>query len=1124
VTFVFAAVEQADHAGLDWDGVTYRCTTWRRVARSRVEAIITVKQPDGQNVIYDQSVLIDLSDDEDNEDGSYPDLPRVIARGKYFIAHWVEPDGAESSGIRRKIFDVTDHAAGWVDMGKSLALNPQSRLYDVDVLEGHADDFVMAWHSGTSLVVGRWEPPYAWSDSDWQASNTVQPGGADPTGFQPRVLTVAGSVTDGDVVVAWQKRVVNAHNVWCSRVNASDGGGYAEAIIFDDLAASLNYGPTGAACTNVGLVRISTPSVARSWAIVAEILGASAAAGGSDGRDVAYCRVSGANAARTSFARHVRGLHLGSRPWTWRKPLTLALGDPGLDVHVLLTFKQVAAAVDGPPDEWAQQYAYVVSLDHESWGVDGFVAPIVVSAIMRTLPDGRPAGDAPQRAGRINFDYLDQDPPEHVRLSFRRSSHLSHVAGPPVYPLGPDRKTVSFAFAGWDRLTVGAAAKMSKVTNAEEKHPVMIPAMASIRQYEHYHQDPWQNVRDPQDPKEPAAALEANYKGAHHRPIALPVEIPGALVFCGGTTQVYSGAQLVELGYLWQPYIQGVSSSSAHQDAREYWYTYTWVWPDEKGQLHRSPPATPVKRLVNNIPDGSEPPGWDVWTDTTVLNVRTMNMSMKDHPRYYPGASPISIELWRTYYPGPDLDQGGADQLPGDAHDEIDPITGQPAAIFVFRRVFTYNLDGPMQLNDTPENDRRRAFQDIFDDQPDRNVARAEILPWQLNLATLQWTPPAPMPHVPLYVAAVWQNRLWGVSPDDPRVVLYSNEMIPEQGLHSPLPEFIPEGEFRIDQHGEVTAMIAMDNALIVFTRDAVLELTGEGVTFAGTDPSLHLSVIATGTGCIEPRSIVYGPPGVFFQSAKGYYLLTRGHELDYISAGAAIEDLLRESGNVRGAVLLEDRHQIRLTLNALPGENAADVNPRIAIYDYFHRLWSVRVPPELALITRHTGHQGSTWWRGREGETCHVILQDSGLAVERAASAANYSDTGHDDAEIPIPIDVTVEWIHVAGIAGFKKLHEIGIQMERISGVSSAITVQVWYDLNGRYDDSIAPHDTFSVTNAEGYIRIRPSIRKCSAFLMRVFESGTVPKTANIKITGLAMKVGIKKRPRTVPDTQVGV
>ena len=56
------------------------------------------------------------------------------------------------------------------------------------------------------------------------------------------------------------------------------------------------------------------------------------------------------------------------------------------------------------------------------------------------------------------------------------------------------------------------------------------------------------------------------------------------------------------------------------------------------------------------------------------------------------------------------------------------------------------------------------------------------------------------------------------------------------------------------------------------------------------------------GTGCVSSRSVVVGPPGIFFQSAKGFHLLNRNRELEFDVVGAQVADDIAAAGNIASA------------------------------------------------------------------------------------------------------------------------------------------------------------------------------------------------------------------------------
>jgi hypothetical protein len=1064
---IYVGVDQSDVCAVNHDGMTYRCFVYRNNDKHTVEASLFVEQEDGQMVLVDQSAIAQAPPLGETVPGL--DCPRIVGAGRYFVVTLVRP---QTDVLEKYVLDLEAISSGWT--GEPLGSIGEGRLYDTCMLGG-TTDMIVVWKTSTTdqYIIQRYESPYALADVDYSVARVISDT------EDTRVLSVAADSGANRIMVAVEEEN-EGRRLIIAPFLAAGGSSVTPQPAFVGL-------PDGHQYAAVGMCRLRDGD----WAIIAEARPPGAySAETMDTRHLLWSSTNDFGIMQAGYCE-VPGLCLMSRPWEWSSG---SLG-PGVwipDVFAVVGFK--SASLDYG---WEQTYAYVLNLDYQNF--DNSTHGIVASAIMNGAVDARPSGESRGTQSDGQPSYLggtsavngpDRALTVGERDSWKRINHLSNVSNPPLYELGPDRKTVSVAAGFWQRLMAG------NVLSDPAPTPSLHPAMPSVRSIRFYHEDPWMTARDSKEPSLPASP---QYKGAHHRPIGYPTEVSGALVFGGGVTQTFDGAQLCELGFFWKPEIllPDHATGPVGPDERQYWYTATYTWTDDKGQLHRSGPATPV-RVITTGPIASD--------NTVELLVRTMTISMKDEELYYDGASPINIEIWRTYY--------------DDAAFQVDPETGY----FIFKRVFTGSRSGAIgtQLRDTPVNDRNVWAQTITDGVPDGLVAFAEPMPWQLA-SGVGFDPPPPKPHTPLSIMTSWNNRLWGVNPEDSRVIEYSEEVLPI-GTQYVMPEFNDVNQFRFDSRGEITALFPMDNALVVFTREGIFALTGQG-NAGGGGSNLELQVLAEGTGCIEPRSIVYGPPGLFFQSAKGFYILSRAFELDYVTAGAAIEDIIRDAGNVRGAVLVEDRHQIMLVLNG-----STRGNPRIATYDYHHRLWSLATVPEMAIggavNPRYHDMQSSVVWRSYSGETLHVFLQQGGgLGVERSKDDLVFADVDYSETAVPVPMDITVEWIHLAGIAGYKKVNEIGIQLEKTNDVQ--VTVEVQYDLDGSYPEG-APTDTFTDLATAGYVRVRPSIRKCSAMRIRVYESGDgaggpVPLTENLKISSLTLKVGIKTGPRKVPDTQVG-
>jgi hypothetical protein len=83
-----------------------------------------------------------------------------------------------------------------------------------------------------------------------------------------------------------------------------------------------------------------------------------------------------------------------------------------------------------------------------------------------------------------------------------------------------------------------------------------------------------------------------------------------------------------------------------------------------------------------------------------------------------------------------------------------------------------------------------------------------------------------------------------------------------------------------------------MDGALIVFSESAVYAVTGAGPNDQGAGEFSPPRRIVSGLGCVNERSVVVTPIGVFFESRRGIELLPRGLGVPEF-VGAAVQDQL---------------------------------------------------------------------------------------------------------------------------------------------------------------------------------------------------------------------------------------
>ena len=754
-------------------------------------------------------------------------------------------------------------------------------------------------------------------------------------------------------------------------------------------------------------------------------------------------------------------LHLYSRPWIRRN------GFPSeYEVFALVGFRS-AGGPDGI-DEWSQTFGYVVRFNHHEWAGAvpvGTIRPIPCATLSNGAFDGRSAGNSPASANVLVGGTVS-----------RRCNHLSHASIGPQHAMGPDVRNVVVAAMHFEQTVASQDSDLSEGERTRMN--------AAVKLVEFTHEEPWTPRNDSELP---ALSATQNFRGASPYAIGRSVEVESGLVFAGGVMSQYDGRQVVETGFLWAPEIVQTSWSGGAIEPGTYWVVATYSWTDRQGVVHRSGPSTPVAMVVDG--DGS---------NGFLYTVRTIPLTMKDDRRVYPTASRVNIEFWRT---------AGVLGAP----------EGEAAGLYIFRRVFS----GPNQsIQDTPQNDPTVPYITVSDNLANNQLVYNDLLPWQISVSTGNWTLAPPIPTVSARALMKWRNRLFSVPHDDPRVIQYSDEILPV-GLQSAAPEHFDGNQYRFDSRGDIVAMHAMDNDGVVWTRDGIYILSGEGNDGSGSNATLILQVIAEGTGCIEERSVVLTPMGLMFQSAKGFYLLNREQQLDHASAGAALSELVRTLGNVRSGTLLEDRHIVRYVANLQPV--AGVEQPVILDYNYEQKVWAISPMPTLAGASgdRLNELQAGIGWHGREGQVCHVLLTQGALSIERGDDDTVYADENYLGVDVAIALDVQMEWIHVAGISGLKRIRRIGVQFERTH--TSELSFEIMYDVAGDYIEAQSPDVHTPADQTRGYYAFRPRVQKCTAFYLRIRESGTVPSTENIRIVGITIEWARKTKTRRIGTGQLG-
>lgn len=286
--------------------------------------------------------------------------------------------------------------------------------------------------------------------------------------------------------------------------------------------------------------------------------------------------------------------------------------------------------------------------------------------------------------------------------------------------------------------------------------------------------------------------------------------------------------------------------------------------------------------------------------------------------------------------------------------------------------------------------------------------------------------------------------------------------------------------QFPVESPGDITALASMDGALVIFKRDAIAFVDGQGPPDNGagsdfTPPSFLPNVV----GCIDSRSVVVTPDGIMFQSTRGLELLTRKRQLAPFF-GDKVQATVDANPFISSAVL--DQAMGTVTFTCSPSANNGSCVP--LTYDYQYNVW-----------TLNTVSDGNPDHGNNLGVTSVVMASPStGAALIRTwldvfgrvhqETPTNYQDFGRW-----VTCVMETAWIKGAGVAGLQMAVRAILQSRYLT--AHDLIIEIGYDYNDDYLDSMvwtAPTLVALATKRQT-LECAFTNPECTAFRIRVTD-----------------------------------
>jgi hypothetical protein len=351
-------------------------------------------------------------------------------------------------------------------------------------------------------------------------------------------------------------------------------------------------------------------------------------------------------------------------------------------------------------------------------------------------------------------------------------------------------------------------------------------------------------------------------------------ELGGMLYLSGGLLSCYDGRIVHELGFVLSPDILSLASDTfgggGLTPGATYQYVMTREWYDAVQQRH-----------VSQVSD---------------LKIVTL------------GAAHNRVQL--RYYPN----------LPTNrvAHQLLNLQATFACRVHLWRS----EANGAILRRITPEDGLDGYTQGIqlietyLDTASDASIAANPVVYTQgvrgALSGPLQHDPPPPCKYLSLGKERALIGGLENASEVRWSKVFYPNEPI----------VWSEDFAFRKRVTGKVTAVAFLDDASVIFTRDKVFAVFGDGPDDSGVGQFTEPREIPSEVGCIDWRSLVETPLGLMFQGRSDrIYLLPRGLAAP-VWIGEPIHDVLAQYPVITGAKLVTDANVVEFACQDA-GENA---------------------------------------------------------------------------------------------------------------------------------------------------------------------------------------------------------
>lgn len=269
-------------------------------------------------------------------------------------------------------------------------------------------------------------------------------------------------------------------------------------------------------------------------------------------------------------------------------------------------------------------------------------------------------------------------------------------------------------------------------------------------------------------------------------------------------------------------------------------------------------------------------------------------------------------------------------------------------------------------------------------------------------------------------------------------------------------PWFNPSFSFAVPGGaGHITALASMDGVLVVFKRNAVFVVDGDGPPENGgngTEFSPPRKVL-TEFGCVDQRTVVYMPKGIMYRSSRGIELLDRSLQVQQI--GQDVQTTTNTYPYSGGACFDPVGGKCLFVIGEAESNGIIPYasNARVLCYDVSTNAWTTWKPN----LKGADGYHGIM-------DVCSSSVHQAGIADQPRVMLIDESylgwlhPTNHTDYGWYVPLKLETGWVRFESAQDRVRISDFLVMAKRVKNHNLSISVAYDYSDTYSYTKTFTP------------------------------------------------------------------